>query len=182
MSRLSVYQQDLPEQPNKVLCHAEDIARTLAEVGVRFEQRSIAPSVVPGIDVATLNAACTDFTQPLLADGYVVNDVISVKAADPQAPELRERFFEEFSLAGEHISLFVAGRGLVSLHLNDYVFEVLCERGDSLALPAGTRHWVDFGERANVAVIRLSKPAQGGVVQRTGDAIANQFSRLEEWT
>ena len=33
MSRLSVYSQSLPEQPNKVLCHADDIARTLAEVG-----------------------------------------------------------------------------------------------------------------------------------------------------
>ena len=59
---------------------------------------------------------------------------------------------------------------------------MLCERGDLLTLPSGTKHWVDFGERANVAVIRLNKAAQGVALQRTGDDIASQFSRLEEWT
>ena len=91
MSRLSVYSQSLPEQPNKVLCHADDIARTLAEVGVGFEQQPVPAAVVPGSDVATLNAECQALTQPLLAQGYVVDEVISLKAATAQAPALRAR-------------------------------------------------------------------------------------------
>lgn len=182
MSRLSVYSQSLPEQPNKVLCHADDIARTLAEVGVGFEQQPVPAAVVPGSDVATLNAECQALTQPLLAQGYVVDEVISLKAAAAPAPALRARFGAEFRLDGEHISLFVAGRGLVSLHLDEHVYELLCERGDLLTLPAGTRHWLDFGVPATVGVIRLRKPAQGEAIQLTGDAIASLFSRLEEWT
>lgn len=182
MSRLSVYPQNLPEQPNKVLGHTDDIARTLAEVDVGFEQQPVPATVVPGSDAATLNAECQTLIQPLLAQGYVLDEVISLKAADAPALALRARFAEEFRLDGEHISLFVAGRGLVSLHLDEHVYQLLCERGDLLTLPAGTRHWLDFGERANVAVIRLHKPAQGEAMQRTGDAIASLFPRLEEWT
>jgi len=182
VSRLSVYPQNLPEQPNKVLGHADDIARTLAEVGVGFTQCPVAAVVVPGLDVATLNAECQALTQPLLAQGYVIDEVISLKAADAQALALRARFGAEFRLGGEHTSLFVAGRGLVSVHLDEHVYELLCERGDLLTLPAGTRHWLDFGERANVALIRLNKPAQSEAMQLTGDAIASLFPRLEEWT
>ena len=181
MSRLSVYHQSLPEQPNKVLCHADDIARTLAEVGVGLEQWSVPAAVVLGLDVATLTNESQTLLAPLLAQGYVVDEVLSLKAADAQGLVLRERFADEFCLDGEHSSLFLAGRGLVSLHIEDYVYEVLCERGDLLTLPAGTKHWVDFGERANMAVIRLNKPTQGVTVRRTGDTIASQFSRLEEW-
>ncbi|MDF5828837.1 hypothetical protein P4233_16885 [Pseudomonas aeruginosa] len=35
MSSLTVYHENQPEQPLKLLTHAEDIASTLAEVGVR---------------------------------------------------------------------------------------------------------------------------------------------------
>ena len=38
MSSLTVYHQTNPDVPNKVLTHLEDIAATLAEVGVRFER------------------------------------------------------------------------------------------------------------------------------------------------
>ncbi|MDF5983467.1 hypothetical protein P4056_25970 [Pseudomonas aeruginosa] len=38
MSSLTVYHENQPEQPLKLLTHAEDIASTLAEVGVRFER------------------------------------------------------------------------------------------------------------------------------------------------
>ena len=40
MSSLTVYHQSNPDVPNKVLTHLEDIAATLAEVGVRFERRA----------------------------------------------------------------------------------------------------------------------------------------------
>ena len=92
MSRLSVYPQNLPEQPNKVLGHADDIARTLAEVGVGFAQCPVSAVVVPGLDVAALNTECQALTQPLLAQGYVIDEVISLKADDAQALALRARF------------------------------------------------------------------------------------------
>ncbi len=181
MSRLSVYPQNLPEQPNKVLGHADDIARTLAAVGVGFAQQPIPAAIAPGIGAADLNAACADLIEPLLAQGYRLDELLDTQAAEYSTAALGERFAAEFYLANEHISLFLAGHGQVSLHLAEHVYVVLCERGDRLTLPAGTRHWIDFGEPANALLIRLNKPAQDGAIQHTGDAIAQQFPGLEEW-
>lgn len=180
MSRLSVYPQNLPEQPNKVLCHADDIARTLAAVGVGFAQQPIPAAIAPRIGAADLNAACADLIEPLQAQGFAAVELLDTQTAEPPAA-LGERFAAEFYLACEHVSLILGGCCLVNLHLAEHVYALLCERGDCLTLPAGTRHWIDFGEPANACLIRLNKPAQDGALQYTGDAIAQQFPGLEEW-
>ncbi len=48
MSSLTVYHENQPEQPLKLLTHAEDIASTLAEVGVRFERWEAAAPIAAG--------------------------------------------------------------------------------------------------------------------------------------
>ena len=48
MSSLSVYPVSSPELPNKVLTHFDDIASTLAELGVRFDRGQAATKLPPG--------------------------------------------------------------------------------------------------------------------------------------
>ena len=48
MSVLSVYHESRPEQPLKVLTHLEDIAATLAEVGVQLERWDASAPVAAG--------------------------------------------------------------------------------------------------------------------------------------
>ncbi|EJT83059.1 putative oxidase, partial [Pseudomonas putida S11] len=45
----------------------------------------------------------------------------------------------------------------VGLRAGDWVYSVLCEKGDQLVLPAGTRRWVELGEYTvlpGIAVVR----------------------------
>ena len=60
MSSLTVYHQSNPDVPNKVLTHLEDIAATLAEVGVRFERWKAA---VQGVEPLRELRAATDKLQ-----------------------------------------------------------------------------------------------------------------------
>ena len=48
MSSLTVYHQSSPEHPNKLLTHAEDIASTLAAVGVQFSQVPVQQAITAG--------------------------------------------------------------------------------------------------------------------------------------
>lgn len=48
MSSLSVYHESSPDLPNKVLTHVDDIASTLAAVGVRFERWQASAPLTPG--------------------------------------------------------------------------------------------------------------------------------------
>lgn len=182
MSTLSVYPQSAPERPYKVLTHGEDIRTTLAAVGVRFERWPATTAIIAGASVDEVLAAYRPQIEQLMGEeGYVALDALSLASDHPQKAELRAKFLQEHSYAENQLRCFVAGRGLLSLHIGEQVFEVLCEKNDLILLPAGVRHWFDLGEKPNVVVIRLSSNPDGWLEHYSGDAIAEQFSRLEEW-
>ncbi len=181
MSTLSVYHQASPELPNKVLTHAEDIAATLAEVGVRFERWEASVPVAAGASQEEVIAAYRPQIERLKAErGYVTVDVISLDRDHPQKAELRAKFLDEHRHAEDEVRFFVAGRGLFTLHIDDYVYAVLCEKNDLISVPAGTPHWFDMGEHPHFVAIRLFNNPEGWVAHFTGEDIASRFPRLED--
>lgn len=181
MSVLSVYHESRPEQPLKVLTHLEDIAATLAEVGVQLERWDASEPVAAGASQEDVIAAYRPQIDRLMAErGYVTVDVISVSRDHPQKDELRARFLDEHRHAEDEVRFFVAGRGLFTLHIDDMVYAVLCEKNDLISVPAGTRHWFDMGEQPSFVAIRLFNNPDGWTAQFTGERIADQFPRLDD--
>lgn len=181
MSSLTVYHESTPEQPLKLLCHAEDIAATLAEVGVRFERWKACAPIAPGASQEEVLAAYAPEIQRLKDEqGYVTVDVVSLTADHPQKDELRAKFLDEHRHGEDEVRFFVAGRGLFTLHIEDHVYAVLCEKNDLISVPAGTRHWFDMGERPHFVAIRLFNNPEGWVAKFTGDEIAKRFPQLED--
>lgn len=181
MSVLSVYHESRPEQPLKVLTHLEDIAATLAEVGVQLECWDASAPVAAGASQEDVIAAYRPQIDRLMAErGYVTVDVISVSRDHPQKDELRAKFLDEHRHAEDEVRFFVAGRGLFTLHIEDMVYAVLCEKNDLISVPAGTRHWFDMGEQPSFVAIRLFNNPDGWTAQFTGERIADQFPRLDD--
>lgn len=181
MSSLTVYHESAPEQPLKLLTHAEDIAATLAELGVRFERWQASAPIAPGASPDEVLAAYAAEIQRLKDEqGYVTVDVVSLNADHPQKDELRAKFLDEHRHGEDEVRFFVAGRGLFTLHVEDHVYAVLCEKNDLISVPAGTRHWFDMGERPHFVAIRLFNNAEGWVAKFTGDDIAKRFPLLED--
>jgi len=182
MSILSVYQDTAPEQPLKVLTHLEDIATTLADVGVRVERWEASAAIRAGASSEEVIAAYRPQIDRLMSErGYVTVDVISLTRDHPQKAELRAKFLEEHQHAEDEVRFFVVGRGLFTLHIEDRVYAVLCEKNDLLSVPAGTRHWFDMGEDPHFVAIRLFNNPEGWVAQFTGADIAGRFPRLEDF-
>ncbi|WP_409283179.1 1,2-dihydroxy-3-keto-5-methylthiopentene dioxygenase [Pseudomonas protegens] len=181
MSSLSVYHVSSPDLPNKVLTHFDDIAATLAEQGIRFERWPATTRIEPGASQQEVIEAYREQVDRLMTEqGYLSVDVISLNRDHPEKAELRARFLDEHRHGEDEVRFFVAGRGLFSLHIDDYVYAVLCERNDLISLPAGTAHWFDMGEEPHLVAIRLFSSPKGWAAQPTGDAIASQFPRLED--
>lgn len=181
MSSLTVYHESAPEQPLKLLCHAEDIASTLASVGVRFERWQASAPIAPGASQDQVLAAYAPEIRRLQDEqGYVTVDVVSLTADHPQKDELRAKFLDEHRHGEDEVRFFVAGRGLFTLHIKDHVYAVLCEKNDLISVPAGTRHWFDMGERPHFVAIRLFNNPEGWVAKFTGDEIAKRFPQLED--
>ena len=176
MSSLAVYLHTSPEMPDKVLTHPEDIAATLAEAGVRFE-RLPAVAVQAGASREELLAACAaTIGQISQAQGYAGVEVLSVERKNPQREEPRAERRQDAAAA----HWFVAGRGLLSLHIGERVYALQCERNDLVSTPAGAGYWFDMGEAPHVALITLSAGSHSHAASLTGDDIASRFPGLDD--
>lgn len=181
MSRLSVHHQSSPDTPNKVLGHAEDITSTLAAVGIDFRLLDFDCKLQPGVAHTEILDVLDEALRQLKRDSGL-GDVEVISIDQRRWPREGDKPVEppqELIAQGGLLYLFVAGQGLLNLHIDDYVFALLAERNALVSVPAGTRYWFDLGEFPHCAMVRLSA---GGALagQPSGDDIAACFPRLED--
>ncbi|NVZ69838.1 1,2-dihydroxy-3-keto-5-methylthiopentene dioxygenase [Pseudomonas costantinii] len=176
MSYVAVYHAATPDTPNKVLTHVDDITSTLAEHSVRFE-RWQPSAIAKGASDAEMIAAYQEQIDVL---GYGSVQVLSVTGDHPQKAELRAQFLEERRYGDDEVRFFIAGQGLFTLHIGDYVYAIRCEKNDLLVIPAGMPHWFDMGENPHLVTLHLFNTAKGGVPEFTGDDIARRFPGLDD--
>jgi 1,2-dihydroxy-3-keto-5-methylthiopentene dioxygenase len=180
MSRLRVYDQHDPARPLATESDHDAIARTLGGVGVRFERWQANKPVAPGASQEEVIAAYGDDIERLKREkGYQAVDVISLTADHPQKDALRQKFLSEHTHSEDEVRFFVAGQGQFTLHIGERIYDILCEQGDLIGVPDGTRHWFDMGPNPHFVAIRLFTNPEGWVANFTGEGIAEQFPRLE---
>ena len=178
MSRLRIY-DETGHTPLSTHADHADIARQLGAVGVRFEQWEASQPVVPGASQEEVIAAYRgDIDRLMREEGYQAVDVISLKPDHPDRATLRQKFLSEHRHSEDEVRFFVAGAGQFTLHIDGKVYEVLCESGDLIGVPDGTRHWFDMSEAPYFVAIRLFTNAAGWVADFTGDDIASRFPRM----
>jgi len=179
MSRLTIYEETRAEKPLAVHTDHAEISRALGTVGVRFEQWEASKPIVPGASQDEVIAAYrADIDRLMQEKGYQAVDVISLKPDNPERATFRQKFLNEHTHSEDEVRFFVAGAGQFTLHIGDKVYEVLCEAGDLIGVPDGTRHWFDMSEAPYFVAIRLFTNKEGWVAAFTGSDIANNFPRL----
>jgi len=183
MSRLRIFDDTHPQAPlGEYHAHAQ-IAHELSKVGVRFEQWDASQPIAPGASQDEVIAAYRgDIDRLMREEGYQSVDVISLKPDHPERATLRQKFLSEHTHSEDEVRFFVAGAGQFTLHIDGKVYDVLCEQGDLIGVPDGTRHWFDMSEAPYFVAIRLFTNKDGWVANFTGDDIALQFPRMTPHT
>jgi 1,2-dihydroxy-3-keto-5-methylthiopentene dioxygenase len=180
MSELTIFNDNSPGEAEDQLTDPLEIAVELGLLGVRFEQWDATGNVNSGDPQDRIIAAYQqDINQLIAEEGYQTVDVVSMAPDHPEAAAFRQKFLAEHTHAEDEVRFFVSGQGLFSLHIDDMVYEILCNKGDLLGVPANTPHWFDMGPRPEFAAIRLFNNPEGWVAQYTGSDIADNFSRLK---
>jgi 1,2-dihydroxy-3-keto-5-methylthiopentene dioxygenase len=158
---------------------ANTISQKLDAVGIRFEQWQTHRDIAAGDSQEKVLAAYQDDVQRLIKEqDYQTVDVISIARNNPQKDALRQKFLDEHTHSEDEVRFFVEGQGLFALHIGNRVFEILCEKGDLLSVPANTPHWFDLGPQPDLVAIRFFNNPDGWVAQYTGSSIAADYSRL----
>jgi 1,2-dihydroxy-3-keto-5-methylthiopentene dioxygenase len=160
MSILRVYRDDTDPQRCEEYTTFEDIVRVAAEAAIRFERWT------------------ADRELPEGASPEEVLGVIALSPDQPNHPEMRKKFLSEHTHAEDEARFFVDGSGLFSIHHGHRVYALLCEKGDLINVPAGTRHWFDMGPAPRFKCIRLFNDPKGWVAEFTGSDVADRFPRF----
>ncbi|TMN35804.1 cupin domain-containing protein [Pseudoalteromonas sp. S2755] len=180
MSQLTIYQEQNPSQALQQEQDANIIASLLAEQGVRFEQWQANTDITAEMSQDDIISAYQSDIERLKAQGgYQTVDVISLAKGNPSASELRQKFLFEHTHSEDEVRFFVKGQGLFCLHLNDKVYQVLCQQGDLISVPENTPHWFDMGSDPEFTAIRLFNNQEGWVAKSTDSEIAKQFPLLD---
>jgi 1,2-dihydroxy-3-keto-5-methylthiopentene dioxygenase len=108
---------------------------------------------------------------------YKTADVISINATTENYAAMRTKFLAEHTHSEDEIRFFVDGKGLFWFNLETVpVFNLLCEAGDLISVPAGTKHWFDAGEfNPFVKAIRVFMDKSAWVPDYTNSGIELKF-------
>jgi len=179
MSSISIYMENKPEEPLEQSHDRARIARVLGDLGVRFEQWEASKVIEKDASQEDILEAYKDSVDALVKDcGFQSVDVIHMNADHPQKTAFRSKFLQEHTHSEDEVRFFVEGSGLFTMHVEDKVYGVLCEKGDLISVPANTRHWFDMGCQPEFTAIRFFNNPEGWVARYTGAVIAESFPRM----
>jgi 1,2-dihydroxy-3-keto-5-methylthiopentene dioxygenase len=127
-----------------------------------------------------LEAYSKDLKPFMEQGGYLTADVISINKLTDNYDAIRAKFLAEHTHSEDEIRFFVDGQGLFWFNLeNEPVFNLLCQKGDLISVPAGTKHWFDAGEKEPfVKAIRIFIDMSGWVPYYTGAETEKRFEKF----
>ncbi|MGY5128305.1 1,2-dihydroxy-3-keto-5-methylthiopentene dioxygenase [Streptomyces nigrescens] len=185
MTLLQVMPEDAPDNVLLRTRNHERIAEALRGCSVAFSRWPLHGTITPGTSQAEVLSHYRAEVDELCArEGLGLVDVAQLHPEEgheweARAAKARSAFLEEHRHAEDEVRFFAHGTGCFYLHLAGRVYAVVCEAGDLLSVPAGTRHWFDMGPCPEFAAIRFFEKEDGWVGDFTGDPIAQRFPRLD---
>jgi 1,2-dihydroxy-3-keto-5-methylthiopentene dioxygenase len=157
-----------------------EIARQIRALGANYERWPARKSLDVGADQASVLAAFQPEIERLKTErGYTTADVVRLYPDHPDRLALRKKFIEEHTHPDDEVRFFVEGGGAFYIHVGDAVFQMICEAGDLLSVPAGVKHWFDTGPLPRFTAIRLFVSPEGWVATFTGDRLSESIPRFD---
>jgi len=170
---------NIPKE-NKQLSKAEEIRNFLAERGVVYEQWEASVGFEKTADQETILGAYAHALDPFMKkNGFKDADVININSETPNYGAVRAKFLKEHTHTEDEVRFFVEGEGYFWFNLDngDPIFNVLCQQGDFISVPANTKHWFDAGkEKPHVKAIRVFSNMEGWTPHYTESGVDLEYN------
>jgi len=156
-----------------------EIKNYLNDRGVFFDQWTCGVEFSDTASPDEILAAYDEQLKPFMnTGGYQTADVITINHLTENYTAIRAKFLAEHTHSEDEIRFFVDGKGFFWFNLeNQPIFNLLCEKGDLISVPAGTKHWFDAGEtNPFVKAIRIFIDMLGWIPEYTGSKIEEKYS------
>lgn len=170
---------EIPDE-NRTITDVTEIRNFLAARGILYDQWESNVEFGPDADQDTVLAAYGHVLQPYMKEnGYGTADVLNIFPDFPNLEAARKKFLSEHTHTEDEVRFFVEGKGYFWFNLEDGtpVFNVLCEAGDLISVPANTKHWFDMGASPNVKAIRVFTDMSGWVPHYTESGVDEAYNK-----
>jgi 1,2-dihydroxy-3-keto-5-methylthiopentene dioxygenase len=182
MSHLQIFSTRSSGRPLPSLASNDPalITAELAARGIGFERWPVRTDLpAEATPEQILTAYAPEIARVQASGSYPTVDAIRLTPDHPNRVALRQTFLAEHTHSEDEVRFFVEGKGLFCLHLGDEVLQVLCEAGDLINVPAGTKHWFDTGNHPQFCAIRFFDHPEGWVAQFSGDTLSERYPLLD---
>ncbi|MCS6822150.1 MAG: cupin domain-containing protein [Microscillaceae bacterium] len=169
---------NIPDQ-NVQITDFQEIKAFLSERGILLEKWEASVPFASDADQETILQAYAHVLYPYMEkNGYKTADVININANTPNYEAIRNKFLSEHRHTEDEVRFFVEGQGYFWFNLEGSpVFNVLCQAGDLISVPANTKHWFDAGkENPHVKAIRIFSDTSGWVPHYTESGIDAKYN------
>jgi len=181
MSTLSVYDEENANNSEQTIEDYAAISNILHDAGICFERwpvRELASTASNEDILAAYSPEIKHFCEEEC--NFSTSDVVCLTPDHPDKELLRQKFLNEHTHNEDEVRFFVAGQGVFYLHIDSKIYVLLCQAGDLISVPDGTKHWFDMGPSPSFTCIRLFSNPKGWVAEFTGDAISDKLPRFEQ--
>jgi len=169
---------NIPDQ-NTQITSVDEIRNYLNARGIFFDQWEAGEELAVDADQDTVLAAYHHALAPYMEqNGYKTADVINIHAGTPNYEAIRAKFLAEHLHTEDEVRFFVDGQGYFWFNLEngEAIFNVVCQKGDLISVPANTKHWFDAGEsNPSVKAIRIFIDTSGWVPHYTDSGVADKY-------
>jgi 1,2-dihydroxy-3-keto-5-methylthiopentene dioxygenase len=166
----------IPDQ-GKELNDLSEIQTFLKERGIEFSKWTANVELKIDDDQETILNAYSHELKPFMEKyGFQTADVINVHPGIEGIEAIRQKFLKEHTHSEDEVRFFVDGEGKFWFHLNKEVFNILCQKGDFISVPAGAKHWFDLAPKYSVKAIRIFSNQEGWVANYTGSEIDEKYN------
>ncbi|AEA44105.1 1,2-dihydroxy-3-keto-5-methylthiopentene dioxygenase [Fluviicola taffensis] len=166
---------------NKTIHDVSEIRHFLNTRGIFFDQWQADVVFEDSANQEEILKAYESSLTPFMnSGGYQTADVITINKLTENYEAIRNKFLAEHTHSEDEIRFFVDGEGLFWFNLeNEPVFNLLCEKGDLISVPEGTKHWFDAGEtNPFVKAIRIFIDMSGWIPDYTGSGLEGRFAEF----
>ena len=114
--------------------------------------------------------------------GFVTEDVVAIDPNTENHQVMRKKFLQEHTHRDDEARYFVEGSGLFYIHSPDETVQLLlCEKGELINLPAGTKHWFDMGSQPYFKAIRVFLDPEGWVGNFTSSGVDQNYPGFDKF-
>lgn len=179
MAILKIYKN---KQLIKTSFTEEELKKDLAEIGVNFEIWNIDEEFDANSKLEDLEKIFSGkIKQVLKENNFSSYDIVSINPEMQGLDQLKEKFIPEHTHDDNEVRFFVDGEGLFCINHNDDIYQLLCQKGDYVSVPAHTKHWFDMGSRASFKCLRFFENKSGWIAKYTGSKISKEYPLLDDF-